>query len=85
MNFNSSHELFIKKECITFKLSKATLFLGISFRFITSPAANGLAPIMALRDLISVDGPARREVPVSAMALQPPEQYLDAFPLTLTL
>lgn len=47
--------------------------------------ANGLAPIMALRDLTSVDGPARREVPVSAMALQPPEQYFDAFPLTLTL
>lgn len=40
---------------------------------------------MALRDLTSVDGPARREVPVSAMALQPPEQYFDAFPLTLTL
>jgi len=40
----------------------------------TSPAANGVAPIIWFSFFTSSVGPASREVPVSAMAWQPPEQ-----------
>ena len=46
----------------------------------TSPAARGVAPIALLRAVISEVGPAIREVPVSAMAWQPPLQNEESPP-----
>ena len=43
----------------------------------TSPPTNAVAPISALILSTSALGPASSEVPVSAMAWQPPTQYLE--------
>jgi len=50
---------------------------------ITSPPTIGVPPIILLICAISLLGPARREVPVSAIAWQPPSQ--NVLPLTDTL